>query len=105
MDELGVDLKDFAKVEEFIKKRESRLRSRVGGAGKSNGPDAMVYGVAAAEAAAALPGTAATTPESPPQDPWAGSAADPWTGAVQQTQTQAAQQPQQPELDSWSGRL
>ena len=62
-EEAGVDRKVFTKVEEFIKKRESRLRSSVGGAGAGKGPDAMVCGVAAAEAAEAPPGTAATTPE------------------------------------------
>ena len=50
MDEGDVDLSDFAAVESFIKKRESRLRSR-GGAGAGKGPDAMVYDVSAPEAA------------------------------------------------------
>ena len=74
MEETGVDLKNFMKVEEFIKKRESRLRSRVGGAGRAKGPDAMVHGVAAAEAAAAPPGTSAAAAETPLLDPWACSA-------------------------------
>ena len=100
MEDAGVNLKDFSNVEEFIKKRDSRLRSRVGGAGTGKGPDAMVYGVAAAEAAAAAPpGTAATAPESPLLDSWAGSAANPWSGAAQQPQTQAVQPPHQPEPD------
>ena len=78
MHETGVDLADFRKVEEWVLKRESRLRARGGGAGAGKGPDAMVYGVAAVEAAgSALPVNAATAPESPPQDLWAGSAADP----------------------------
>ena len=92
MDEAGVDLSKFEKVEEWIRKRESRLRAR--GGGTSKGPDAMVYVMSAAEAAgAAPPGNAATAPESPEKDPWAGSAADPWAGAAQQPQTQAAPQP------------
>ena len=48
MDEGNVGLSDFPAVEGFIKKRESRLRSR-GGAGAGKGPDAMVYGVSASE--------------------------------------------------------
>ena len=99
MDEAGVGLSSFAKDEEWIRKRESRLRARGGGAGAGKGPDAMVYGVAAAEAAAAPPGTAATAPESPLLDPWAGSAADTLAGAAQQQPVQATQPPQQPEFD------
>ena len=59
--------------------------------------------MSAAEAAgAAPPGNAATAPECPEKDSWAGSAADPWAGAAQQPQTQATPQPQQPEQDPWS---
>ena len=61
MDEAGVDLANFRKVVEWILKREARLRARGGGAGACKRPDAMVYGVSAAEAAgAAPPGNAAT---------------------------------------------
>ena len=104
MDEAGVDMSNFAKVEEWIRKRESRLRDRGGVAGTGKGPDAMVYGMSATEAAgAAPPGNAATAPESPEKDPWAGSAADPWAGAAQQPQTQAAPQPPPDawDLDAW----
>ena len=67
------------KVEEWIRKRESRLRAQGGGAVAGKGPDAMVYGMSAAEAAGAVPpGNAATAPECSENDPWAGSAADPW---------------------------
>ena len=66
MDKAGVDLSGFTNVEKWIRKRESRLRAGGGGAGAGKGPDAMVYGVAATEAAGALPpGLAATAPESP----------------------------------------
>ena len=64
----------------------------------------MVYGLAAAEAAAAAAppqGATATGQASPTLDPWAGGAADPWTGAAQQPPAQA-DTPQQPEFDPWS---
>ena len=105
MDGAGVDISNFAKVEEWVRKREGRLRAR-GGAGTGKGPVAMVYGVAAAEAAAAAAaappqGATATVPASLTLDPWAGGAADPWTGAAQQQPAQAAA-PLQPEVDYWS---
>ena len=105
MDEAGVDISNFAKVEEWIRKREGRLRAR-GGAGTSKGPDAMVYGVAAAKAAAAAAappqGATATVPASPTLDPWARGLADPWTGAAQQQPGAPAAAPQQPQVDPWS---
>ena len=93
MDEAGVDVSQFAKVEEWIRKREGRLRAR-GGAGAKDS-NAMVYGVTATEAAAAAapPQDAAVTAQvSPSLDPWAGGTADPWTGAA--PQQQPAQQPE-----------
>ena len=98
LDEAGVGLSDFAKVAEWIHKRESKLRAR-GGAGSGKGVDAMVYGVSSPEAPAQPPSFAPTAPESPPLDPWAGAAADPWAAAAPQPQAPAAAQP---ELDAWA---
>ena len=104
MDEAGVDISNFSKVEEWIRKREGTLSAR-GGAGIGKGPEAMVYGVAAAEAAAAAAppqGATATVPASPTLDPWTGGSADPWTGAAQQQPGAPAAVTQQPEVDPWS---
>ena len=60
------------------------------------GPDAMVYGVSAPEAQAPPPGFAATVPESPALEPWAGAAADPWANAAPPAR------PVQPEADAWA---
>ena len=76
MDESNVPITHFRAVESFIKKRESRLRSRGAAPSAGKGPDAMVYGMSAPEAPAPQPGPAATVPESPLPDPWAGVAAD-----------------------------
>ena len=90
-----MDLKDFNAVEGFIKKRESRLRFRGAAPSSGKGPDAMVYGVSAPEAPVPPPGFAATAPESPDLDPWAGAATDPWASAAPPAQTL------QPEIDAW----
>ena len=42
----------------------------------------MVFGMSAPEAPVPPPGFAATAPESPTLDPWAGAAADPWANAA-----------------------
>ena len=99
LDEANVDLSDFTKVEDWIRKRESRLRARGGASAGLKDSNAMVYGVTAAEAAPAAPaqGANATAQECPPSDPWAGGMADPWTGAA--AQQPAAQPPPQPEAD------
>ena len=94
MDEGNVDVSDFAAVAAFIKKRESRLRSRCAAPSAGKGPDAMVYGMSAPEAPAPQPGLAVTAPEIPIVDPWAGAAADPWAHAAL-----PAQAPQPEQLD------
>ena len=81
MDESNVPITDVRAVESYIKKRESRWRSRGTASSSSKGPDAMVYGVSAPEAAAPQPSPAATAPEAPLVGNWAGVAADSWVGA------------------------
>ena len=98
LDEAGVDLSNFTKVAEWIRKRESRRRARGGGAGTGKGPDAMVYGVSAPEPAQppCPPGLSAAEAQVPPVYPWAGAAADPWANAAPPAQ---AAQPEQPGWD------
>jgi hypothetical protein len=81
MDESDVPANSFQAVDTFIRKRESRLRSR-GTAPSGKGPDAMVYGILSPEAPVPTLSSAATALEAPLVDPWAGAAANPWLRAA-----------------------
>ncbi len=99
-----MDLSDFTRVAEWIRRREFRLRAR-GGPGAGKGPDAMVYGVSAPESAPpSPPGLAATEAQGSPVDPVGGCSSRPLgsRGATRQQQPQTQSQQQQQPEDPWA---
>ena len=84
-------------MQEWIVKREARLRMRAQG-GTRRSPNDMVYAVDESR-------SPAQAPSAPESDPWQASAADPWAGrSAPQPQPQPQPPPQQAQAQAqWPG--